>query len=68
MIKNNREYNEIITKGANSEIQYIEYEVDFQNPRNAGNSIASLSMKIQNGKYDGTAESIENLTIDNVIL
>lgn len=47
---------------------HYSYEVDFQNPRNAGNSIASLSMKIQNGKYDGTAESIENLTIDNVIL
>ena len=52
MIKNNREYNEIITEGASREIQCIEYEVDFQNPRNAGNSIASLSMKIQNGKYD----------------
>lgn len=54
-------------EGISREIQYIEYEVDSQNPKNAGNNIASLSMKIQKGKYDGAAESTDNLTIDNEI-
>lgn len=50
--------------GLSKNVQYVEKEIDFQNPNNAGKNIASLSMGIQKGKYDGTAEAIEKLTTD----
>ena len=54
----------ITNKGLSREVQYIEYEIDAQNPNSAGRNIASLSMGIQKGKYDGTAAAIEKLTIE----
>ncbi|RHS07348.1 hypothetical protein DWW13_02015 [Blautia sp. AF14-40] len=44
------------SSGLSREVQYIEQEIENQNPKKAGSSIASLSMKIQKGKYDGSNE------------
>ena len=38
------------SSGLSREVQYIEQEIENQNPKKAGSSIASLSMKIQKGK------------------
>ena len=54
----------VTNKGLSREVQYIEYEIDTQNPNSAGCNIASLSMGIQKGKYDGTAAAIEKLTME----
>lgn len=54
----------ITNKGLSREVQYIEYEINDQTPNSAGRNIASLSMGIQKGKYDGTAAAIEKLTIE----
>ena len=43
----------VTNKGLSREVQYIEYEINAQNPNSAGRNIASLSMGIQKGKYDG---------------
>lgn len=48
--------------GLTREVQYMEQIIENQNPRKAGSSIATLSMGIQKGKYDGTDESFERLT------
>lgn len=48
--------------GLTREIQYIEQEVFMQNPEKAGRAIASLSMGIQKGKYDGTNEAFQQWT------
>ena len=48
--------------GLTREIQYIEQEVFMQSPEKAGSAIASLSMGIQKGKYDGTNESFQQWT------
>lgn len=57
----------VTNKGLSREVQYIEYEIDAQNPDSAGRNIASLSMGIQKGKYDGTAAAIEKLTMEEKI-
>lgn len=44
------------SSGLSREVQYIEQEIENQDPKKAGSSIASLSMKIQKGKYDGSNE------------
>lgn len=44
------------SSGLSREVQYIEQEIENQNPKKAGSSIDSLSMKIQKGKYDGSNE------------
>lgn len=54
----------VTNKGLSREVQYIEYEIDAQNPNGAGRNIASLSMGIQKGKCDGTAATIEKLTME----
>jgi len=48
--------------GMMHEVQYIEQEVLCQNPMNAGSKIASLSMGIQKGKYDGSDNSYKECT------
>ena len=48
--------------GLTREVQYMEQIIENQNPQKAGSSIATLSMGIQKGKYDGTDESFERLT------
>ncbi len=40
-------------------VKYVEHEVTNLDPKKAGSSIASLSMGIQKGKYDGTDESFK---------
>lgn len=50
--------------GLSKNVLYIEQEIDSQNPNKAGKNIASLSMGIQKGKYDGTVEAIEKLTTE----
>lgn len=40
-------------------IRYIEQEIDSQDPRGAGSNVATLSMEIQKGRYDGTEEKIK---------
>ena len=55
----------VTNKGGSREVQYIECEITSQNPRDAGSNIASVSMGIQKGKYDGTAETLEKLTLKN---
>lgn len=45
--------------GLTREIKYLENVVNNQRPDNAGRDIASLSMGIQKGKYDGTEESFK---------
>lgn len=57
----------VTNKGLSREVQYIEYEIDAQNLNGAGRNIASLSMEIQKGKYDGTAAAIEKLTMEEKI-
>ena len=49
------------------EVQYLECEINAQKPNSAGRNIALLSMGIQKGKYDGTAEAIEKLTMEDKI-
>lgn len=49
----------VTNRGLSREVQYIEYEIDSQNPKGAGSNIAALSMGIQKGKYDGTDEAIK---------
>lgn len=49
----------VTNRGLSREVQYIEYEIDSQNPKGAGSNIAALSMEIQKGKYDGTDEAIK---------
>ena len=48
--------------GLTKEVQYMEQEIYNQDPKKAGSSIASLSMGIQKGKYDGTDEMFEKWT------
>lgn len=55
----------VINKGLSREVQYIEWEIGSQNPNSAGSNIASLSMGIQKGKYDGTVAAIEKLTMED---
>lgn len=43
-------------------MQYIEQVVTAMNAENAGSKIASMSMGIQKGKYDGTTEMYKKLT------
>lgn len=43
-------------------VQYVEQEVVEQDSQSAGYNIASLSMGIQKGKYDGSKELFEKLT------
>lgn len=57
----------VTSKGLSREVQYIECEIDSQNPDSAGRNIAFLSMGIQKGKYDGTAAAIEKLTMEEKI-
>lgn len=42
------------------EIQYINQEITNQDSHSAGSNIASLSMAIQKGKYDGVKENISD--------
>lgn len=58
----------LTNKKLSREVQYIEYEIDSQNPSSVGSDIASLSMGIQKGKYIGTVEAIEKLTRKEKIL
>ena len=55
----------VINKGLSREVQYIEWEIGSQNPNSAGRNIASLSMGIQKGKYDGAVAAIEKLTMED---
>lgn len=48
--------------GLTREIQYMAQDVYMQEPSKAGGDIASLSMGIQKGKYDGTDQSFEQWT------
>lgn len=48
--------------GLTREIQYMDQDVYMQKPTSAGSDIASLSMGIQKGKYDGTDQSFEHWT------
>lgn len=45
------------SKGLSREVQYIEQEIVNQDPERAGSNIATLSMEIQKGKYDGSNEA-----------
>lgn len=47
--------------GSGLQVQYIEHEVNNQAPSKAGSNIASLSMGIQKGQYDGSNEAFEKL-------
>ena len=48
--------------GLTREIQYMDQDVYMQKPASAGSEIASLSMGIQKGQYDGTDQSFEQWT------
>ena len=48
--------------GLAKEVQYREQEIFNQDSRSAGSRIASLSMGIQKGKYDGTEEAFKKWT------
>lgn len=50
--------------GASPKVQYVEQEIVGQTAKAAGSNIASVSMGIQKGKYDGTDKAIENLIAD----
>lgn len=52
----------IIGIGSGRDVHYIEQEICNQNPKNAGSKIASLSMGIQKGKYDGSGFSFKECT------
>lgn len=63
MIGNLSDNDYIITgMGMGREVQYMEQTVVGLNPNAAGRKIASLSMEIQKGKYDGTDKAYEKYT------
>lgn len=63
MVENLPDNDYIITgMGLGREVQYIEQTVTGLNPKTAGSKIASLSMGIQKGKYDGSDETYEKFT------
>jgi hypothetical protein len=51
--------------GLSREVQYVEQEIVKQDPENAGSNIASLSMGIQKGKYDGSKGALDRLISKN---
>lgn len=52
----------VTCRNSSRNVQYIEQVVTAMNAENAGSKIASMSMGIQRGKYDGTTEMYEKLT------
>lgn len=50
--------------GTDENVQYIVQEIEAMNPNNAGGKIASMSMGIQKGKYDGSDEMFNKLVGD----
>lgn len=50
--------------GVSPKVQYVEQVIVGQTAKAAGSNIASVSMGIQKGKYDGTDKAIDNLIAD----
>lgn len=51
----------VVGIGTSSKVQYVVQEIVGQNANAAGNNIATISMGIQKGIFDGTDESIQKL-------
>jgi hypothetical protein len=51
--------------GLSREVQYVEQEIVNQDLENGSSNIASLSMGIQKGKYDGSKGAFDSLTSKN---
>ena len=62
LVKRTFDDGKIIHRNSSRNVQYIEQVVTAMNAENAGSKIASMSMGIQKGKYDGTTEMYKKLT------